>query len=128
LTEAQVNFREFKLYRLVCPVYPVDLIARVFADPFDLIIFTAPQAVTHYFQMLQSHGLEPGDTRYACLGKETALQLEKTGRNPWLIPPRPHLEELVKSILAKWGVNKDDVSRYPSAQVTPNSGIAPSIG
>lgn len=126
LTEAKVQFREYKLYRLVCPVYPADLIARVFNDPFDVVIFTAPQAVTNYFRILKAHGLEPGNTRYACLGRETALQLEKAGQHPWLIPPRPHLEELVKSILAKWEVNQD-VSRYPSAPVASNSGTAPII-
>lgn len=115
LTEAGIGYQQFDLYQLKCPAYEDAFIDRIFEDPFDLAVFTAPSAVKNYFSLLHGRGLSPGGTtRYACLGLETARQLEKAGHSAWIIPDRHHVEALVKAVLLKWG-GKDDVSQYPHA-------------
>lgn len=115
LDKAGVPLRQFSLYHLKCPAYENALIDRLFEEPFDLVVLTAPSAVRHYFKLLHGRGLSPRETtRYACLGPETAAQLENAGHSAWIVPERPNLDELVKKVVVKWG-GEADVSQHPDA-------------
>lgn len=123
MEEAGFDYRQYKLYQLECPEYPEDVIQSVFEDPFDVIIFVTPSAVTNYFNLIQTHrGTPKHFTRYACLGPETAARLTQAGYEPWLIPERPRMEELVNLLLEKWGVTKD-VPKNTDAQTSANASV-----
>jgi uroporphyrinogen III methyltransferase/synthase len=111
LQAAGVNFKEFTLYDLVQPLYEPGLVRKVFADPFDLAVFTSPLAARNLHTILERSGARlPEGTPTACLGPETAKELTKLGWQPWLVPAQPRLAELMDKALAEWGLKKD-VSR-----------------
>lgn len=108
LQAAGMNFKEFGLYDLEQPWYEPGLLRKIFADPFDLAIFTSPATARNLHSMLKASGaVLPKRTLMACLGPDTAKELVKLGWQPWLVPAEPRWELLIDDVLRKWGVKKD---------------------
>lgn len=96
LAAMQVDFRQFVLYQQDCRHYPESVIRKVFDQSFDWVVFTAPSAVKNYLSLHQMYQLVPAkDTKYACLGRETASVLEANGYQVALIPQRHSVVELL---------------------------------
>lgn len=98
-----IDCKKMVLYEVVAPSYSAALVKKIFADPFDLIVFTSPLAAANFWRITAQAGVSPGETRYACLGRETAAQLEKLGVKPWLVSRRTDCKLLVAEIVRRMG-------------------------
>jgi uroporphyrinogen III methyltransferase/synthase len=105
LLKAEIPFRDFTIYDVACPVYPIELVQGIFNIPLNLIVLTSPLAVTHLHRITAEAGVEIAEsTRFACLGTETASALGKTGSRPWLTQNEPDVAVLIQKILSEWGM------------------------
>ncbi len=121
LTAAGVAFTRLSLYDLETPDYPAELVGKVFQERYGLVVLTAPVAVRNYFRLLQSHAIQiAANPLFACLGAETVAELQRVGHPAWLVPDRPTVAALVRSILQQWGVDTD-VSDHPFAPVAADA-------
>lgn len=119
LQNGGIPFKEYVLYEIKPPEYPARLVQEIFAEPFDVVIFTSPLAVEHFCRIIQEVAIDPGqETRFACIGKETAAALGKYHRQPWVIANQPNTAGLLQQILTEWGL-LDDVSNHSFTKVAP---------
>ncbi|HEX3045885.1 MAG TPA: uroporphyrinogen-III synthase, partial [Bacillota bacterium] len=102
LSGAGIKFDDFALYDLLCPAYPAELVRKIFEYPLEIIVLTSPLGVTNFFRVIGDSGIEiDSRTRFACLGPEAAVELQKYDFQPWLTIQKPNIDELVKQVVQR---------------------------
>ena len=93
-----------EMYQTVMPeVMNDDILRRIEADDYELIIFTSPSGIDN-FRQLTKDTVEPSALRIACIGHTTAKAANKHGIEPVVVASMSNSEGLMAAIAGHYNI------------------------
>lgn len=100
----KANVERLEVYQTVMPeVMNGDILRRIEADDYELIIFTSPSGIDNFRQLTQNT-VPSSALRLACIGHTTANAAEKHGIEPVVVASMSNSEGLMAAIAGHYNI------------------------
>jgi len=99
----KANVTRLEIYHTVMPeVINGDILRRIEADDYELMIFTSPSGIDNFMQLIEPN--EASALRIACIGFTTAKAAEKQGIKPVVVASMSNSEGLMAAIADHYNI------------------------
>ena len=100
----KANVLRLEVYQTVMPeAFNNDIIKKIEADDYELIIFTSPSGIDNFMQLAE-HTVTSSALRIACIGHTTALAAEKQGIEPVVVASMSNSKGLMAAIAGHYNI------------------------
>ncbi|GET29189.1 uroporphyrinogen-III synthase [Prolixibacter sp. SD074] len=100
----KTKVERLEVYQTLMPeVINSDILRRIEADNYELIIFTSPSGIDNFIRLTEKQ-LTPSALRLACIGHTTAKAAEKHGTGPVVVASTSNSKGLMAAIAGHYNI------------------------